>query len=546
MTTTAELHSIAFPRFSAGEIAALAEHSAPHSYSDGEVLIEAGSTDFPFFVVIDGGIEIVEDSSGERKSVVVHGPGEFSGDVDMLSGRPAVISALAKGQTEALALTPSCLRQIVKRSPDLSDRIMQAFWTRRQLLVESGFVGVRVIGSRYSPETLRIREFLAKNGQPFTWTDLESDAEAHTLLRAFDVSPADTPVVACDARTMLRNPTNEELAQCLGIKRPIERVLYDLVVVGAGPAGLAAAVYGASEGLRTIVLDRMGPGGQAGSSSKIENYMGFPSGLSGAELAERAVLQAEKFGAEISAPSDVVGFRSGPNTHTLELSDGTEICTKSVLISSGASYAKLPAVESAEFDGRGVFYACTAVEAQLCDHGRAIVVGGGNSAGQAAIFLAMRCQGVSVMIRGGDLHKGMSEYLASRIEQHPNIEVLKHTEIRGLSGNGTLEQVRVVQNQTGEERDMDAVAVFVFIGARPHTAWLPDRVATDEKGFVLTGRAARGTDWPLPRDPMLLETSVPGVFAAGDVRSESIKRVASAVGEGSMTVHMAHRYLAEL
>ncbi|MBI1357306.1 MAG: cyclic nucleotide-binding domain-containing protein [Acidobacteria bacterium] len=544
--TAQDRWEIAFPRFTPEEIAAMS-FAETRSYADGEPLFSAGETGFPFFVVLSGGIQIVEESTGARKTVVVHDqPGDFTGDVDMLTGRPALISGIAKGPTQALALQASCLRQIVKQTPELSDRILKAFMMRRQLLLETEFVGVRVIGSRLSPETLRIREFLAKNNQPFTWTDLERNAEAEALLQTFGVAPEETPVVACDSRSVLRNPTNEELAQCLGIKRPIERALWDLVVVGAGPAGLAAAVYGASEGLKTLVLDSMGPGGQAGTSSKIENYMGFPTGLSGAELASRAVLQAEKFGAEISAPSEVQGFRTGLNTHTLQLTDGTEVCAKSILISSGASYRRLPAQGVQEFEGKGVFYACTAVEAMLCEHGRAIVVGGGNSAGQAAVFLSTRCQGVTVIIRGDDLSKGMSEYLASRIERHPKIDLRVCTEIRRLEGDGSLERVHVVNNQTGEETEMDAVALFVFVGAMPHTKWLPPTVATDDKGFVLTGPEAKRTGWKLDRDPMLLETSVPGVFAAGDVRSASIKRVASAVGEGSMTVHMAHRYLAGL
>ena len=535
--------SVAFPRLTPEDIALLDGLGERRTFDDGVALFREGETGFPFYVIVRGRMSVVEGSSGEEREVVVHEAGEFSGDVDLLSGRPAVVSGLAVGETEVLAIPVERLRQVVKRCPNVGDRVMQAFLERRRLLVESGFVGVRVLGSRFSADTLRIREFLAKNGQPYTWTDLETDAEAQTLLERFGITPAQTPVVRCEGRSMLHNPTNAELADCLGIRRPVEDTTFDLVVVGAGPAGLAAAVYGASEGLKTLVLDKTGPGGQAGTSSKIENYMGFPMGLSGSELAERAVLQARKFGAELSVPAEVVGLECGFGHHILRLADGSSIRARAVLIASGASYRKLPATNAQKYEGSGLFYACTAVEAQLCSETHAFVVGGGNSAGQAAVFLSGRTKGVSVVIRGGDLGKSMSEYLATRIESSPSIEVLKETEIRGLEGNGRLERVRSRNKRTGEETATDSGAVFVFIGADPHTHWLPYCVAVDSKGFVLTGPEAKSGDWHLDRDPGPLETSVPGVFAAGDVRAASVKRVASAVGEGSMTVHLVHRYL---
>jgi len=543
--SSAAQNSIAFPRLNDEQIAALSQLGERRVYSDGEVFFREGESGFPFFVVVSGRMQIVESSSGEPKPVASHEPGEFSGDVDMLSGRPAIVSGVSEGETEAIVIPVGDLRLLVKRCPDVSDLVMRAFLERRRILMDSDFVGVRVIGSRFSPDTLRIREFLAKNGQPFTWTDLESDTGAGDLLRRFEVCPEETPVVSCEGRSLLRNPSNAELAECLGIKRPLEDAVYDLTVIGAGPAGLAAAVYGASEGLRTLVLDKTGPGGQAGSSSKIENYMGFPTGLSGADLAERAVLQATKFGAEFSVPSEVAGVDCGLGYHRITLTDGAEIRTKTILVATGAAYRRLPAEHVEDFEGNGVFYACTAVEAQLCADGKAVVVGGGNSAGQAAVFLSGRTKGVSLMIRGDDLGKSMSEYLATRIESNPSIELLKNSEIRSVDGNGSLDAVHVRNRQDGSQTTLDSKALFVFIGAAPHTTWLPDCVATDDRGFVLTGLDAKTETWPLERDPMPLETSTPGIFAAGDVRWNSVKRVASAVGEGSMTVHLVHRYLAE-
>ena len=537
---------IAFPRLAEAQIAALAGFATPRRFRDGETLFRAGEQGFGFFVVRSGQVEIVESSSGASRTVTVHQPGEFTGDVDMLTGRRTVVSAVARGDTDVLELSDAEIRRVLAERPTIGEIILQAFIARRELLVESGFEGLRVIGSGASRDTFRVRDFLARNQVPFTWIDLDADPQVGELLRRFGVGEADTPVVAYGTRPLLRNPSTGELAEAIGLKPHLARDVYDLVVVGAGPAGLAAAVYGASEGLSTVVLDGTAPGGQAGASSKIENYLGFPTGISGAELAARATLQAQKFGTRFSTPSRVVALTCQDEHPVVRLDDGECVAARCVLIATGADYRRLDVPGRERFDGLGVYYAATQTELVTCAGSDVVVVGGGNSAGQAAMFLSEHTRRVLLLLRGGDLRSTMSSYLADRIEETDNVEVLRHTEVRAMHGNDRLQTVEILDTHAGQSRVVATPALFTFIGAVPRTGWLPDEVRTDDKGFIQTGRAAAGAPgWKAQRAPFLLETSHAGVFAAGDVRLGSVKRVASAVGEGAMAVTFVHEYLAE-
>jgi thioredoxin reductase (NADPH) len=544
-----DLMAVAFPRFDDTQLASLGTcpHTTLKRYPDGQKIFEAGDCDSSFYVVKSGQIEIVDESGDQPKTIRVHGPGEFTGEAGQLAGNALLVSGVARGDCEIYEVSPQALRQILNQHADVGNMILQAFLARRHLLRESGqFTGLRVIGSRYSQDTFRVRDFLAKNGLPFTWLDLDTDPEVQELLKRFQMSAADTPVVAWGRRVLLRNPSNRQLAEALGMCRPVEQRLYDLVVVGAGPAGLAAAVYAASEGLRTMVLERTAPGGQAGRSMRIENYLGFPTGITGAELAERAVLQANKFGARLPVATEVIGM-SFDNGHTvLRIDGGEKVTARCLLIATGADYRLLSAEGCEQFEGRGVYYAATPMEAQMCQGSEVVVVGGGNSAGQAAVYLASQVRKVYLVIRHADLYKDMSSYLAQRVEQTPSIEILRNMEVRRMTGDGHLGEVELVNNQTGEVRKLRTSALFSFIGATPRTDWLPAEIEKDDKHFVRTGPGlAQSSSWKARRPPFLLETSWPGVFAAGDVRSGSTKRVASAVGEGAMAVQMAHEYLRE-
>ncbi|HZS18552.1 MAG TPA: FAD-dependent oxidoreductase [Candidatus Udaeobacter sp.] len=544
------LHPTAFPKIEAAcprldeeQIATLARIAASRHFKAGETLLAAGEQELKFFVVKNGEVELREHCSGAV--VTVLGPRQFTGEVDLLAGRPSAVSIIAKADCDTYEVSADALKKIIRDMPRLSDLLLRAFLMRRELIEELGLASVRVIGSRHSKETHRVREFLAKNKIPFSWIDLENDPQVDALLKNFKTEPNETPLVICGENRILRNPSNRELADCLGVRKPIEHTIYDLIIVGAGPAGLAAAVYGASEGLKTLLLDRMGPGGQAGSSSKIENYVGFPTGLSGSDLAERAVVQAEKFGATLSAPDEVIGLGNDGGYHEVMLNGNEKLAAKCVVISSGAAYRKLNVKNNDRFEGTGVYYAATRVEAPLCKHAQVVVVGGGNSAGQAAVFLSDTAKKVFVVIRGDDLSKNMSHYLVCRIHETSNIEVRKRTEVSGMEGHKWLETVCLTNRETGQTEKLSCPAVFVFIGAVPHTKWLPSGINLDSKGFVQTGQqVAESGAWPLQRQPFLLETSVPGVFAAGDVRQGSIKRVAAAVGEGSMAVQFVHQFLA--
>jgi len=541
------LRSVAFPTLNEKQIDELTRctNAAPKVYRDGEPLFTVGQRNMNFFIVKSGEVEIIDRSGDEPKTVTIHRKGEFTGDISHLTGLPAVVSAIARGDCEVLEISGDALRRVLNQCPGISDIILQAFIARRQLLRESpNFTGLRVIGSRYSADTFRVRDFLAKNRILFTWVDIETDPDVDRLLKRFGVTESDTPVVACGKMLLLRNPSNRQLADAVGIRQPLENLVYDLVVVGGGPAGLAAAVYGASEGLRTVVLETSAPGGQAGSSMRIENYLGFPTGLTGSELAGRAILQANKFGAHLSVPTPVTRL-SFESSYTVVHMDGDETVTaKCLLIATGADYRRLGVEGSDRFAGTGVYYAATLAEARLCEGAQVIVVGGGNSAGQAAVFLSGHVRHVLVLLRGDDLYKNMSSYLAQRIEQTANIEVLFNTTIRRMNGDTHLASVDIVDGKTGEERTVETPGVFSFIGAEPRTGWLPPEIERDAKGFVRTGAdLAHSLNWSSARQPFLLETSRPGVFAAGDVRSGSVKRVASAVGEGAMAVQFVHECL---
>jgi len=541
------VHHLAFPKLSDSEVARLAGLAPIRVFGDGELVFQAGQRGLPLYVVESGEIAIVDESGDEPVTVVVHGPREFTGDVSLLTDRPAITSGYAQGETRAYCVGQCDLRRVIQEIPDLSDKLLDAFQARRSMLERSGFVGVRVLGRLSDPDLTEIREFFDKNKVPHTWVDSDTP-DGKAAMDALSVTPEELPFVACPLGTRSPRPTVARLAECLGLKRPIRSEPFDLVIVGAGPAGLAAAVYGASEGLSTIVLDRFGPGGQAGTSSRIENYMGFPAGLSGADLANRGYLQALKFGAELIAPVEVRSLTSEGKIHRLELNDGQVVSGRTVLIATGASYRRLPIAGCERWDGAGIYYSCTAVHARSCKDGRAAVVGGGNSAGQAVMFLAEHTVGATLLLRSSDLRKSMSDYLARRIEQHPKIEILRHVEVDAVEGDGTLTGVRLRDVRGGDTRALDCTAVFVFIGARPRTDWLPPSVAVDAKGFILTGAvAARSGSWPLAgREPCAVETTCPGIFAAGDVRSNTTKRVAFAAGDGALAVTCAHRVLGEL
>jgi thioredoxin reductase (NADPH) len=544
------LQSVAFPVLTKAQIDQLGGCAAvsPARYLDGATLIELQERGMKFFIVISGTIEIIDYSGDQPKIIATHGPGEFTGDISHITGMPAVFRAVAHGDCQVLEVSHEALRHVLNQCPSLSDIILQAFIARRQLLRESpNFVGLRVIGSRYSPDTFRVRDFLARNRVLFTWTDLETDPQVDRLLKDFGLTESDTPVVACAHSVLLRNPSNEELARQTGIRQELNHDLYDLLVVGAGPAGLGAAVYGASEGLRTGVLEANGPGGQAGGSMRIGNYLGFPTGLTGAELTDRATLQANKFGAHLSVPTCAKRISFENRYATVEIEGGETLTTKCLLIATGAQYRRLDVEGFERFEGAGVYYAATPAEGFICRGCPVIVVGGGNSAGQAAVFLAGHAREVKLLIRGKDLSHSMSSYLIQRITQTPNIELICNSTLERVEGNGHLQAVEIADATTGKRRTVETPAVFSFIGATPRTAWLPSEIERDAKGFVRTGASLQTSPyWQEARSPFLLETSRPGVFAAGDVRAGSSKRVAAAVGEGAMAVQFVHEYLSQM
>jgi thioredoxin reductase (NADPH) len=548
LSETPDAHG-AFPRLSDQQIELLAERGQRRATQPGEVLFQEGDPNCDFFVILEGKVEVLEGygTQGERR-IGVHGPGRFLGELNLLSGQAVFVTAIVREPGAVLAVPVKALRELVLRNTELGDLILRAYLLRRSLLIGLG-AGFRILGSRYSPDTRRLREFAARNRLPHRFIDLEENAEAERLLHELGVAPDETPVVIWRGRQVLRNPSNAELAQTIGLRSPGSReATCDLAVVGAGPAGLAAGVYGASEGLATIVFDRVATGGQAGTSPMIENYLGFPAGISGSELAERATIQARKFGAQVNVPTEATGLEQRDGHYVVRLNGGQAVSGRSVVIATGARYRRLAVPRLEEFEGTSVYYAATQMEVQLCAGDPVAVVGGGNSAGQASLSLAERAARVVLVLSSDDLGQDMSRYLVDQIERHPRLDVLLHTEVRELIGQGALEAIAVEDNRTGELRTIDARALFVFIGTDPHTGWLGDELMLDDHGFILTGTAASPPSSGRDRQAgvhqrLPLETSQPGVFAAGDVRSGSIKRLAWAVGEGSMAVRLVHERL---
>ncbi|HKG18620.1 MAG TPA: FAD-dependent oxidoreductase, partial [Candidatus Limnocylindrales bacterium] len=477
--------------------------------------------------------------------------GQFSGEVNMLSGRRALVRARAIEPGEVVEMDREHLLVLVQNDAELGEIIMRAFILRRVELIAHGMGDVVVVGSVHCSGTLRVREFLTRNGHPYAYIDLDRDPGVQELLDQFHVSPEDVPFLICRGETVLRNPTNQEIADCLGFNDPIDPAqIRDIVIVGAGPSGLAAAVYGASEGLDVLVLESSSPGGQAASSSKIENYLGFPTGISGQELTARAYTQAQKFGAQLMVAKGAQRLACERKPYAIEIDGEQRVLARTVVIASGAEYRKLALENLSQFEGAGVYYGATFMEAQLCGGEEVIVVGGGNSAGQAAVYLAQTARRVHVLIRSGGLAESMSRYLIRRIEDNPTIDLRTHTELIALEGNDHLERVTWRDRQTGTVETLDIRHVFVMTGASPSTKWLEDCVVLDAKGFIKTGPdlsrdELAAAEWPLARPPYLLETSLPGVFAVGDVRGGNVKRVASAVGEGSIAVAFVHQVLHE-
>jgi thioredoxin reductase (NADPH) len=535
----------AFPRLNDDQRARLLAAGEMRKVVPGEVLFKDGDDSYDFFVVESGAIAIVRGLGDENHVIAVHGQHRFLGELNLLTGGRVYLSAVVRDAGEVIQVPLANLRRLVADDEELSNLILRAFMARRSILIEVGG-GVRVIGSRYSLDARRLREFLARNRVPYHWVDLEEDEEAERSLRALGVEPADTPVVA-GGQGVLRDPSNAEVAEMLGLgARGAPPPLCDLVVVGGGPAGLSAALYGASEGLDTQAIDAVAFGGQASTSARIENYLGFPTGISGSELTARASLQAGRFGARLMVPAEAMALSRENGHFSIELNTGDVVNGRTLIVATGARYRRLPVPRLEEFEGIGVYYAATQSEAQRCVGDPVLVVGGGNSAGQAAMFMSQQAASCRLMIRGGDLGKSMSRYLVDEIGNNDRVEVVTYHEVVELKGDQELKAVVVRDTRSGEHSELPVKALFVFIGASPHTEWLQGHVALDEDGFVLTGTDV--SDEQLSgfngERPYFLETSQAGIFAVGDVHSGSIKRVASAVGEGSMAVRLVHQRLA--
>ncbi len=538
-----------FPTLTSAQMARIEARGRRRPIAREEVLVEVGDNNVPFFVVVSGEVEALRPTGATEILIVAHGPGHFSGEANMITGRRAMGRLRASEPGEVIQLEREQLLALIQTDAELSEILMRAFMLRRLELIAHEFGDVVVVGSTHCAGTLRVKEFLTRNGHPFHYIDLDRDAEAQALLDQFHVSAADVPVVICGGDKVLRNPSNALIAECLGFNDAIDQTrVSDLVVVGAGPAGLAAAVYGASEGLNVLVLESSSPGGQAGSSSRIENYLGFPTGISGLDLTGRAYAQAQKFGAQVMIAKGATGLACDRHPYGVRVDGGTQVAARAVIIATGAEYRRPPLENLSRFEGAGVYYAAMPMEAQLCLGEEVVVVGGGNSAGQAAVFLAQTTKRVHMLVRGEGLADTMSRYLIRRIEDNPAIDLRTHTQIIALEGNGHLERVRWRDDRRGDIETNDIRHVFMMTGAVPNTGWLARCLALDDKGFIKTGPDLSQNDlalagWPLTRPPYLLETSRPGVFAVGDVRGGNIKRVASAVGEGSIAVAFVHQVL---
>jgi thioredoxin reductase (NADPH) len=576
----------AFPILTQAQIQRIVPIGKRRKVQAGEILFEPNDTNIPFFVLLSGAMEIVQPGLDIERNIVGHAAGEFTGEMAMITGARCLVRGRITEPGEVLEVAPDGLRSLVAKDAELGEIFMRAFILRRLALIREGYGNVILLGSRHCSGTLRLREFLGRNAYPYTYIDLDTDKDSQAILDRFDVKLSEVPVVICNARTVLKNPSVQELADCLGFNVSIDGSLVrDVIIVGAGPSGLAAAVYAASEGLDALVVEAESPGGQAGSSSKIENYLGFPTGVSGMELANRAIAQAQKFGAKMMIGHGVARLDCSKRPYEIVLDNNDRLAARSIVISTGAQYNKPQIADLKQFEGRGIYYGATYIEAQLCVGEDVVVVGGANSAGQAAVYLAQTARKVHMLVRRDGLAETMSRYLIQRITENPAIEFHPNTEITGMNGDGDgdgapnrqLRRVTWRDKKTGQTSTHDIRHVFLMTGASPRTEWLRGCVALDEKGFILTGRdiptAPNGSaapqvsspnisspnvaspdvasphvahhTWTLPRPPQMFETSLPSVFAVGDVRSGNVKRVASAVGEGAIAIYMVHRALAD-
>jgi thioredoxin reductase (NADPH) len=539
-----------YPTLTASQLARVAPHGRKRIVGEGEILVNPGEKAARVFFVLTGRIEVVHPSPVQDVVVPID-PGMFTGELTMLSGRRGLATIRGAEPSEVIEVPRDKILSLIQRDAELGALFTREFTLRRVELMARDVSNLFVLGSANSSGTLRIREFLNRNAHPYTLLDADDNAEVKELLDRFDSTPADLPVLVRGDKLLLRNPSNRQIANALGFNDGIDQsCVRDIIIVGAGPAGLAAAVYGASEGLDVLILEATAPGGQAGSSSAIENYLGFPAGIPGADLASRATSQAQKFGAQLMIGSDAQGIDCTAAPYALEMEDGQGLRARAVIIGTGAVYRRLDIDSLARFEGAGVYYAATFMEAQLCAGEEIVVVGGGNSAGQAAVFLAQTAERVRIVIRSSDLGHGMSRYLVDRIKDHPRIVVHVQTEVVSLEGNSHLESIELREKQTGRRQRYAIRHVFTMMGAVPNTRWLNGSLALDTKGFIKTGSGLSADDlksatWPVARAPYNLESSRPGIFAVGDVRSGSLKRVAAAAGDGSIAIADIHQLLRE-